>query len=127
VRSDFGPRTWAKLARNGGSDVSILGLRSEVWLDLLLEQIFECLPRVIGAQVGWCRGFFLPDDADFEEGALVARIFLPHAFLYWLHALEAASGIEIHALLAGMQFEAALGTKARRGDGLQHGATLRAA
>ncbi len=58
------------------------------------------------------------------EGAVVARIFFFDAHRHGLHALEAASGIEIRALLAGVKFEAALGTKSGWRHSLQNRAAL---
>jgi hypothetical protein len=93
----------------------------------LLKQILKGLPRIVGLQAGGRGCFLLPGHADFVERTIIPGIFLGHALLHRLHALEAASGIEIHALLAGMQLEAALGTKPRRRNRLQHRAALRAA
>ena len=83
---------------------------------LLFEQVFERLAGIVGAQAGGRGGLFFAGHADFEEGAIVAGIFFGDALFDGLHALEAAAGIEIHALLARMQFEAALGTEAGRGN-----------
>jgi|HubBroStandDraft_5_1064220.scaffolds.fasta_scaffold09547_3 hypothetical protein len=105
----------------------VIRIRRDQNRGLLFEEILECLAGVVGAQAGWGGGFLFAGDADFVERAVVARIFLGYALGDRLHALEAASGIEIHALLAGMEFEAALGAKAGRWDCLQHGAALGAA
>jgi hypothetical protein len=91
---------------------------------LLLEQIFERLAGVVGAQAGGRGRLFFAGHADFEEGAIIADIFFRDALFDRLHTLEAAAGIEIHALLAGMQFEAALGAETGWRNCLQHGAAL---
>jgi|SRR5580700_5528267 len=93
---------------------------------LLLEKIFEGLAGVIGAQGGWGGCFFFPGHADFVKGAAITGIFLGHTLGHRLHALEALAGIEIHALLAGVEFESALGAEAGRRNGLEHGSALRA-
>src|SRR5580692_4553958 len=105
----------------------VIRIRRDQNRGLLFEEILECLAGVVGAQAGWGGGFLFAGDADFVERAVVARIFLGHALFHRLHALEAASGIEIHALLAGMEFEAALRAKTRWRDRLEDRATLGAA
>jgi hypothetical protein len=94
---------------------------------LLFEQVFERLAGIVGAQAGGRGGLFFAGHADFEEGAIVAGIFFGDALFDGLHALEAAAGIEIHALLARVQFEAALGAESGWRNCLQHGAALGAA
>jgi len=97
---------------------------------LLLEQILKRMPRVAGAhaaQAGGSGGLLLTRNADLKECAIVAHIFFFDALRNRLHALEAAAGIEIIALLAGVQLESALRTNPRRRHPLQHRATLRAA
>jgi hypothetical protein len=91
----------------------------------LLEQILKRLPRIVGPQGGWSGGFLLAGDTKFVERAIVAHVFLLHALGDRSHALEAAAGIEVRALLAGVQFETALGTKARGRHPLQDRAALR--
>lgn len=77
-------------------------------MQLVFEEIIERLPcaRRFGGR--WCGGFFLRRDPDGVKGALVLDVFARNALGYSLHALKAAGRIEIHALLAGMQLEAAL-------------------
>ena len=65
--------------------------------------------------------------ADFEAVAFVAHVFLSDSRGHRLHAFKPASGIEERALLAGMQFEAALRTLPVGRETLQHGAALSAA
>src|ERR1700723_99394 len=94
---------------------------------LLLEQILERLAGVVGAHADRRGRFFFAGHANFVERAIVARVFFGDSLFDGLHALKTASGIEIHALLAGVEFEGALGTETGGRDGLQHGAALRAA
>jgi hypothetical protein len=94
---------------------------------LLLEQILESLPSVAWAQGGRSGRLFFPGYANFVERAFVAGVFFGDALGHGLHALEAAAGIEIHALFAGVQFEAALRTFASGRSSLQHRAALGAA
>ena len=93
----------------------------------LLEQILKCLPRIVGPRRSRRGRFFLPRHSHLIKLAIVARVFARNPHRDGLHALEAAAGIEVRALLAGVQFEAALGALAGRRHALQHGAALRAA
>jgi hypothetical protein len=95
--------------------------------DSLLKQILERLPCVVRSCDGGCRCFFLPCHSHFVELAIVPCIFAWDSNRDRLHALEAAARIEVSALLAGVQFEAALGTLAGCWHSLQHGAALGAA
>lgn len=67
--------------------------------------------------------------ADFEDVAFIPHVFLSDPRHYWLHAFKPAPRIKKRALLAGMQFETALGTLpyARASRTLQYGSTLSAA
>jgi hypothetical protein len=94
---------------------------------LLLKQVLKRLPRIIRPRRGRGGRFFLPRHAHFVKLAIVARILARDAHRDGLHAFEAASRIEVGALLARMQFEAALGTLPGRRHALQHRPTLRAA
>jgi hypothetical protein len=92
-----------------------------------LEQILERLSRVAGPQAGRSGRFPLPRDADFVKRAIVASVLALDPLWNWLHALEAASRIEVRALFARVQLKAALGAKSRRRYFLQNRAALRAA
>ena len=92
-----------------------------------LEQILKRLSRVAGPQAGGRGRFLLPRDADFVERAFVASVLSLDSLRNWLHALEAASRIEVGALFARVQFKAALGTKSCWRYFLQDRAALRAA
>lgn len=94
---------------------------------LLLEQIFEGRPRIVRPQAGGSGSFFLPGHAHFVERAFIAGIFLRDPLLHRLHALKPAARIEIRALLAGMQFKAALRAFLPAGHPLQHCSALRTA
>jgi len=62
------------------------------------------------------------------ERAVIARVFLGDTLGNRLRALKLRAGIEIHALLAGMQLETATRAGALGVEtGLQHGAAVRAA
>jgi len=94
---------------------------------LLLEQILKRLPRIAGPLAGRCGRFLFPRHADFKQRAIVSRVLLGNPFLDRLHALESAARIEIHALLAGVQFETTLRTLPACRQSLQHRAALCAA
>ena len=79
-----------------------------ILLDLLLEQIIEGCAGVGGLGGGGRGGFFFGGDTNRVERAVVLHIFARDAFGNGLHALETLGGIEVGALLAGMQFETAL-------------------
>src|SRR5438874_7237598 len=106
---------------------------------LLLEKVFEGLARVgvprrcrRGRGTGCCRlrigrwrGIFFDGHAEFVKGAGVLRVFGRDTFLDWLGAFKLCAGIEKAALLAAVQFELALGTRAIGIEpGGQHGATI---
>ena len=91
---------------------------------LLLEQVFERRTRVIGAQAGGRGRFFLPSHANFVEAAIVFRVFLRDPLLDRLHAFEAASRIEVHALFTGVKLKAALRTFSVGSHALQDGTAL---
>jgi hypothetical protein len=94
---------------------------------LLLEEVLERLPRVARPLTGGRRRLLLPGHAYLIRWAVVARIFLRNPLLDRLHALEPASRIEIHALLAGMQLKAALRALPRRSRRIEHCSALGAA
>ncbi len=89
-----------------------------------LEQILKRLPRVVRPQAGGRGRFLLPRDADFVERAVVASVLSLNPLWNWLHALEAASRIEVGALFARVQLKTALGTESRRRYFLQDRAAL---
>ena len=60
------------------------------------------------------RSFLLMRDANLVKFAVIAYIFFRYPHRNRLHALETASGIEIRALLARVQFKLALWTLSRR-------------
>src|SRR5580658_2171360 len=84
---------------------------------LLLEEVFEGGAGVVGFRcgrrgrsvrgVGDGRRIFLHGHAKFEKRAVVLGVFFRNAFGNRLRALELFSGIEVDALLAGMQLEIA--------------------
>jgi hypothetical protein len=95
---------------------------------LLLEEIIERRPRVVGTRAGRRRrSFLLACYSHLVRGAFISRVLFRDALFHRLHALEPATGIEIHALLARMQFKRALRTFSVRGHALQHSPALRAA
>ena len=95
-------------------------------LPSLLEKIFKRLPRVVGSKAGRRGCFFFSRHPQFIECAIVADVFLFYPLRHRLHALEPAAGIEVRALLAGMQREATFGTDLARRHPLQNGPALRA-
>lgn len=95
---------------------------------LIFEQIVECAARIVWLCGASRRSLLFNAHADGEKLAFVACIFLRDPLRNRLHALEATGRIEIRALLAGVQFEAALGALAERlGKHCQERAALRAA
>ena len=75
----------------------------------ILEQAVECFAGILGAgRASSGRGLLFNPHADGVELAFVAGIFLGDSFRNRLQALEPLRWIEIGALLARMQFEAAL-------------------
>ena len=94
---------------------------------LFLKQILKCSPRVVRLQTSRCRRFLLTRHANLVQRAIIARIFFRDPLFNGLHALEAAAGIEIGALLARVQLETAFGTLAlaRTRPSLQDRSALR--
>jgi hypothetical protein len=78
----------------------------------LLKQIVEGLPCVGRPQRLGCRGLFFDHHADGVEAAVVALVLARNPFGNGLGTFKTARGVEISTLLAGMEFEAALGTLA---------------
>jgi hypothetical protein len=95
---------------------------------LLLKQILKRRPRIVGLQTRRCGRFLFARHANLVHRTVIARILFRDPLFDRLHALEAAAGIEIRALLARMQFKPALRTLAfpRACRTLQHRSTLRA-
>jgi hypothetical protein len=90
---------------------------------LFFEEILELLPCIAGARSafrrgrrachgGRGRGIFFDGGAKFVERAIVPLIFLRDPLGNGLHAFESRGRIEIRALFAGVQFEAAARTLA---------------
>jgi hypothetical protein len=79
-----------------------------------LEQIVEGLPCVGGPQRLGRRSFLFHHDANGVEGAIVALVLAGNSFGDGLRTFKTARGIEVRTLLAGMEFESALGTLANR-------------
>ena len=110
------------------------------WRSLFLEEILEGLAGVVGARrrgrrgaiggrlgIGSWRGVFFDGHAKFVESAGILCVFGGDAFGDRLGAFELRAGIEEAALLAAVQFELALGTRAVGIEaGGQHGAAIRA-
>ncbi len=84
-------------------------LRSE-FRRLFLKQILKRRPRIVGLQTRRCGRFLFASHANLVQRTVIARILFRDPLLDRLHALEAAAGIEICALLAGVQFKPALRT-----------------
>ncbi len=95
---------------------------------LVFEQIVEGGAGVVWALTAFAGGFFFDHHTDRIEGAVVAFVFGRDAGGDGLIALEAAGGIEVFALFAGMEIESALGALAEGiGEILQERAALGAA
>jgi hypothetical protein len=77
---------------------------------LLFEEVLECLARIGGFGGHWGSGFLLGCHADRVEGTGVLDVLARDPLQDRLHAFESLGRIKIRALLAGVQFEAALGT-----------------
>src|SRR5208282_1022421 len=91
----------------------------------VFEQIVEGGAGVVWPLSGFARGFFFDHDADGIKLAVVALVFGRDAGGDGLIAFEAAGGIEVLTLFAGVQIEAALGTLAEgSGQILKQGAAL---
>ena len=94
---------------------------------LFFEKILKRSARIRGTLAA-AGSFFLDGDAHRVEGAVVALVFGRNPLFNRLIAFETAGGIEVLALLAGVQFEAAFRTLAHRlGKCLKHSPALRAA
>ncbi|PYV57720.1 MAG: hypothetical protein DMG97_13895 [Acidobacteria bacterium] len=76
--------------------------------NLILKQIVEGPSRGVGARRHSGRSLLLHSHTDRIEPAFIADIFPGNSFRNPLHALEATGGIEVAALFAGVEFEAAL-------------------
>jgi len=75
----------------------------------VFEQAVERLARVTGTcRAGAGGSLLFHPHADRIKLALVAGVFPCDSFRHWLRAFEPLRGIEVRALLAGMQFESAL-------------------
>ena len=77
---------------------------------LFFEEIFESLASIHWLGCSGSRGLFLAGHTNREKRALVLRVLSSDAHWYGLQAFEVARRVEIHALLAGVQFESALRT-----------------
>jgi hypothetical protein len=93
-------------------------LEVEAW-KLFLEEILESFAGVFrtGRSYGWSRrafrvihgrGVFLHRHAEGEELAIVLGVFFGETLRHRLSALKLAAGIEVNALLAGMNCGIAL-------------------
>jgi hypothetical protein len=102
----------------------VRGLRADL---LLLEQILKRRPRIIGLQRRRRGRFLLARHANLKQLARISFILLRDTLLHRLHALEPATGIEIRALFARMQFKSALRTLPLDAHSLQHVSALRTA
>jgi hypothetical protein len=92
-----------------GERFSCEGLNADV---LLLKQILKRRTRIVRTRAGGRRGFFFARHANFVQRTVIASILFRDPLFHRLHALEAAAGIEIRALLARVQFKPALRTLA---------------
>src|SRR5580698_8861631 len=77
---------------------------------LLLEEILEGGARVHGAGGSWRGGFLFYADSHGKKSALIALVFARDSLGDGLGAFEAAGSIEVSALTAGVEFEAAFRT-----------------
>lgn len=94
---------------------------------LLLEKILEGGAGIHGPGGGWRGGFLFYADSHGKECAWIALVLARDSLGDGLGAFEAAGSIEICALAAGVEFEAALRTLPNRlGDRSQQSAALRA-
>jgi hypothetical protein len=75
---------------------------------LFLDEIFECLPSIHRFGRHGSRRLFLARHPDREKRAVVLHILARHSNRHGLQTLEMARWIEVHTLLAGVQFEPAL-------------------
>ncbi len=94
---------------------------------LLLEQVLKRRPRIVGAQRRRGRSFFLAGHSNLVKFAVVTHIFFWYSYRNRLHTFETASGIEICALLARVQFKLAFRTFPVARRSLKNGSTLCAA
>jgi hypothetical protein len=77
---------------------------------LLLEEILEGGARIHGPGGGWRGGFLFYANSHGKECAFVALVLARDSLGYGLGAFEAAGSIEVSALTAGVEFEAAFRT-----------------
>jgi len=92
---------------------------------LLLEKILEGGAGIHGPGGGWRGGFLFYADSHGKECAWIALVLARDSLGDGLGAFEAAGSIEICALAAGVEFEAALRTfPDGLGDRSQQGAAL---
>ena len=96
-------------------------------LVLLLEEILEGGARVHWLGGSWRGGFLFYANSHGKECAFIALVLARDSLGDGLGAFEAAGGIEVRTLAAGVEFEAALRTLPNRlGDRSQQRAALRA-
>ena len=94
---------------------------------LLLKKILEGFARIFGPSGARGRGLFLHSHAHGIERTLIALVLAGDALRDGLTTFEAAGGIEIGALPAGVQLEAAFWAVAGwLGSGGQQGSALSA-
>jgi len=110
ARQPVDPESLAKMPDEvGGGGLDAVGpSNSFVLAFLFLEKVVEGLAGVGGLGADWSCSFLLGGDADRVEGAGVLHVLAQDALRNGLHAFEPFGWIEIRALLAGMQLEAAL-------------------
>src|SRR6266576_373504 len=95
---------------------------------LFLKQVVESLAGVGGLGSHRGGGFFFGGDQDGVEGAGILYVFACDALRDGLHAFKTLGGIEVRALLAGVQFKGTLRTiLGNFPDGRQHRTALGAA
>jgi hypothetical protein len=94
---------------------------------LLLEEILESLARIHGLRRDWRGGFFFSCYPDRIGRAIILYVLPRNPHGDRLQALKVARWVEVHALLAGVQFKAALWTALRNlSERSQQRAALRA-
>jgi hypothetical protein len=99
--------------------------RSEVrHLLLLFKQIIKRRPRIAWPRARRSRSQLLSRRTNLIKRAIISRILFRYALLHRLHALKPTPRIEIHALLARVEFKSALWTPPIRCHPLQHGPAL---
>ena len=95
------------MCANGLSNLEGIGLLGARGSQLLLKQILERCPRIVGLLRDLARRFLLQPHAHGKERAVISFVFGKDSFRDGLIALKLAGGIEVLALFAGVQFEAA--------------------